>query len=101
MDWKNDYYVRLYGLYDFKKPWQENYNLSTNMAHFNAVESGVGLRQYQLDHWSEKVVNRFFQNLAKFRNRFIFYHLPIERTIYTFFREQYYKRRASKSQKNN
>ena len=61
MDWKNEYNIKLYGVYDFKKPWQKNYKLSTNMSFFNSVESGVWLREYQLERYLDKKLYRFFR----------------------------------------
>jgi len=98
-DWNNEYNVRLYGIYDNKKPWQKNYRLSTNMAFFNSVESSVFLREYQLDDIFEKIVLRSLIKIAKFRNRTHFYYFTFDRNIFTFFRDSYYKRRELKSQK--
>jgi radical SAM superfamily enzyme YgiQ (UPF0313 family) len=100
MDWKNEYNVRLYGSYDTKKSWQKHYKLSTNMSFFNSVESCAWLREYQLDSYPEVLMLKFFKNLAKFRNRFLFYKFTIDRYLYTIFREGYYAKREGKSRKN-
>lgn len=101
MDWKNEYNVKLYGIYDFKKPWQKNYGLSTNMAFFNSTESGAWIREHQLERILDKILYRIVLKLAKYRNKFLFYYFTIDRYIYTFFRDEYYKRREEISQKRN
>lgn len=101
MDWKDDYNVKLYGIYDFRKPWQKNYNLSTNMAFFNSTQGGCWIREHQLERTLDKILYKIVLKLAKYRNKFLFYHFTIDRYIYTFFRDEYYKRREEKSQKRN
>lgn len=101
MDWKNEYNVKLYGIYDNKKPWQLHYKLSTNMAFYNSVESGVFLREHQLERLLDKIVYKILQHISKFRNRYLFYHFTFDRTINTFFRQGHYKRRELKSRKTS
>jgi len=99
MDWKNECNVRLYGVYDTKKPWQKHYKLSTNLAFFNSVESSVWLREYQLDNFIEKFQFHIYRFFAKIRNRTLFYHFTIDRTLYTRFRDNFYKKRELESRK--
>ena len=101
MDWKNEYNVKLYGIYDNKKPWQMNYKLSTNMAFYNSAESSVWVREHQLERTADKIIFKFLQRISKFRNRWLFYHFTFDRIIYTFVREEYYKRREIKSRKTS
>ena len=100
-EWKNEYNVRLYGVYDTRKPWQKHYKLSTNMAFFNSVESGVWVREHQIERLSDKIMQKLFKGMAKFRNRMLFYRFTIDRNLYTRFRDGYYKRKELESQKNS
>ena len=99
MEWKNEYNVKLYGMYDNKKPWQENYTLSTNMSFYTSAESSVWVREHQLDRYLDKLFLRWIKAVAKFRNRYLFYHWTIDRDMFRFFRDQYYERREITSQK--
>jgi len=101
MDWKNEDNVKLYGMYDNKKPWQENHKLSTNLAFYNSAESSVWIREHQCDRDLDKLFLRTIIKIAKFRNRFLFYYFTIDRVLFVFFREGYYRRRELKSQKRN
>ena len=101
MDWKNKYNVQLYGAYDTKKPWQKHYRLSTNLAFYNSVESCVWLREHQLNKIFDKIKFKFFKKLAVIRNRLMYYHITIDRRLYTHFRDKYYKKREIDLQRKN
>lgn len=101
MGWKSGYNVKLYGMYDAKKPWQKNYKLSTNMAFYNSVESCVWVREHQAETLLDLIAIKFFKTLAKLRNRSLFYFLTFDRIMFTFFRNNFYKKREQKSQKSS
>ena len=57
------------------------------------MESAVRLGNHQIDRRADKIKNNMFISLARLRNRFMFYGLPVEKTIYKKFLTGFYKRR--------
>jgi len=92
-EWTKEYNVRLYGMYDNKKPWQKNYKLSTNVAFFNTQDTD--LREHQLNRKLDKLFYRIFIRIFRIRTDKMIYVFPMDRLVYTFWRDNYYKRRES------
>lgn len=91
MEWTNEDNVRLYGMYDSKKPWQKNYKLSTNVAFYNTQDTD--LREHQLSRYLDKLFFKIFIKLFRFRTENMIFNFTLDRFIYTFWRDNYYKRR--------
>jgi len=92
-EWTSKEVIDLYTSAEYQRPWQENAEYSESAAYYLNMESAVRLGNHQIDRRADKIKNNMFISLAKLRNRFMFYGLPVEKTIYKKFLTGFYKRR--------
>ena len=59
------------------------------------MESTIRLGNHQIDRRIDKIKNFIFVSLARMRNRFMFYWLPIDKNFYKSFFIKFYRRQQA------
>jgi len=81
-------------------PWQVNGKYSEAVTYYLTLESGVRLREHQIDKKTDRLKNRIFRNLARIRNKTNFYKFPIDRKMYQAFYNRFYKQKETQRSNN-
>jgi radical SAM superfamily enzyme YgiQ (UPF0313 family) len=89
--WAEQKYVEQFAYTEVKRKWQKNHKLSSKISFYQCLESGFWLRPHQVRNNVASVINRCFMYIAKLRNRYTFYSLPIDRHLYILFKNIYYR----------
>jgi radical SAM superfamily enzyme YgiQ (UPF0313 family) len=89
--WLDKKFVEQFTYTDVKRKWQKNYNISNKISFYQCLESGVWLKSHQIESRLVSMINSLFIALAHWRNRNAFYYLTIDRYLYIFFKNIYYK----------
>ena len=84
-DWSKEEYIQDFTYASAKRLWQKNYKLSSSVSFFQNLESGFWLFDHQIDLKFFKIINNFFIDIARLRNRFIFYSFPLDKYLYEIF----------------
>jgi radical SAM superfamily enzyme YgiQ (UPF0313 family) len=86
--------IQLYTAAEYARPWQVGPRHSERAAHYLTLESGSRLGDHQLGRLWERLANRVFRTLARWRNRLGFYALPIDKWLYQKFITGFYRSKA-------
>lgn len=92
-DWTDNDIVNMYTSAEYKRPWQLNGEYAESAANYLNIESAVRLGNYQLDRKIDRIKNNIFIFLAKLRNKFMFYGLPLDKILYKKFLTGFYQKR--------
>ncbi|MEE9215032.1 MAG: radical SAM protein [Thermodesulfobacteriota bacterium] len=91
-EWTDRAAIDLYTSAEYIRPWQVNGRYSESAAYYLNMESAVRLGNHQIDRKIDRLKNKIFISLAKSRNKFMFYNLPIDKMLYKEFLVNFYKR---------
>lgn len=92
-DWTDREIINMYTSAEYVRPWQVNGRYSESAAYYLNMESAVRLGNYQIDRKIDRAKNRIFMFLAKLRNKFMYYGLPLDKILYKRFLTGFYRRR--------
>jgi radical SAM superfamily enzyme YgiQ (UPF0313 family) len=92
-EWTNKDIIDMYTSAEYIRPWQVNGKYSESVAYYLNIESAVRLANYQIDRRIDRIRNLIFILLAKVRNRFKFYLMPIDKILYKRFLVNFYNKR--------
>ncbi len=92
-EWTNRDIVNMYTSAEYIRPWQANGKYAESAAYYLNIESAVRLGNYQIDRKIDRMKNNIFIFLAKLRNKFMFYGLPLDKILYKKFLTGFYRRR--------
>ncbi len=89
--WADKEYIEQFTYTDAKRKWQKNYRISSKISYYQSLESGMWLKPHQVRSRTVAAINRFFMNIARLRNRKTFYGFAIDRYMYNFFKDIFYR----------
>lgn len=92
-EWTDRDVIDLYTSAEYLRPWQVNGKYSESASYYLNMESAVRLGNYQIERRLDKIKNKIFMNLARIRNRLMFYKIPFDKNLYKRFLVNFYKRR--------
>jgi len=84
--------IDMYTSAEYIRPWQVNGRYSESASYYLNMESAIRLANYQIKNRLDRIKNKFFINLAKIRNRHLFYGLSIDKYLYKRFLKNFYRR---------
>lgn len=93
-EWTNGEIIDMYTSAEYIRPWQVNGRYSESAAYYLNMESSVRLGNHQIDRVIDRIKNSIFMFLARVRNRFMFYKLPLDKNLYKKFLTGFYRRRC-------
>jgi radical SAM superfamily enzyme YgiQ (UPF0313 family) len=85
--WESEESVRQYTDTAIERTWQANWKLSSRIAFYESLESGFWIKPHQLTNPLINWANNVFIKLATFRNKHMFYGLPLDKIIYISFKD--------------
>jgi len=94
--WTSRDVIDMYTASEYIRPWQVNGKFSESAAYYLNMESESRIGNHQLDRRIDRLINNAFILIARLRNRFMFYHLPIDKLLFKSFLTGFYRRRAAK-----
>ncbi|MCL7413901.1 MAG: B12-binding domain-containing radical SAM protein [ANME-2 cluster archaeon] len=92
-EWTNEDIINMYTSAEYIRPWQVNGKYSESAAYYHNMESATRLGNHQIDRKIDHLMNTIFISIAKMRNKFMFYALPVDKILYKKFLTSFYKRR--------
>ncbi|MBF0118027.1 MAG: B12-binding domain-containing radical SAM protein [Desulfobacterales bacterium] len=82
--------VRNHTATDVVRHWLQNYNISSPVSFYQSLESGMWIKPHQLSNPLLRKINTLFMNIAKYRNRIMFYRWTLDRSLYKVFKNYCY-----------
>jgi len=84
----------MYTSAEYIRPWQVNGKYSEAVANYLGMESSVRLGNHQIDGLLDIFINTVFVQIARIRNKFLFYKFPVDKMLYKSFVANFYRKKA-------
>ena len=89
--WADEQFIEQFTYTDAKRKWQKNYRISSKISYYQSLESGMWLKPHQIKNRIVSSINSFFVKVAHLRNKYTFYTFTLDRYLYIYFKNLFYR----------